>query len=88
MELDEWELSAEELESLEIDALRQIAQRNNSTPTTSASSTNPCISGANSQLPPLRNSLSSTTSTFRDSSRTQNQSQTQTQVIFSFPNFL
>ncbi|XP_056695842.1 uncharacterized protein [Spinacia oleracea] len=80
MELDEWELSAEELESLEIDALRQIAQRNNSTPTTSASSTNPCISGANSQLPPLRNSLSSTTSTFRDSSRTQNQSQTQTQV--------
>ncbi|XP_059632052.1 uncharacterized protein LOC132274731 [Cornus florida] len=38
MELDDWELSAEELDSLERDALNQIALRNSSSATTSSSS--------------------------------------------------
>ncbi|KAJ4721866.1 SWI/SNF-related matrix-associated actin-dependent regulator of chromatin subfamily A-like protein 1 [Melia azedarach] len=39
MELDEWELSAEELDSLERDALQKIAQRNNSSSTSTSTST-------------------------------------------------
>ncbi|XP_021752350.1 SWI/SNF-related matrix-associated actin-dependent regulator of chromatin subfamily A-like protein 1 [Chenopodium quinoa] len=77
MELDEWDLSAEQLESLEKDALRQIALRKNSnsnsnstTNFASTTTTTPSVSGANSQLPPLPNSLApSSTQTFKDSSR-------------------
>ncbi|XP_048497209.1 uncharacterized protein LOC104906933 isoform X2 [Beta vulgaris subsp. vulgaris] len=65
MELEEWDLSAEDLDSLEKEAFRQIAQRNNSisssSPTTSTStststSTTPCVSRGNLQPSPLRNS--------------------------------
>lgn len=87
MELDEWDFSAEELDSIEKDALRQIAQRNISnssssssasaaaasattTATASTSTTIPSNSRGNSQLPPLKNSISSTP-TLNYSSRTQ-----------------
>ncbi|XP_021774693.1 SWI/SNF-related matrix-associated actin-dependent regulator of chromatin subfamily A-like protein 1 [Chenopodium quinoa] len=83
MELDEWDLSAEQLESLEKDALRQIALRKNSNSnsnsttnfaSTTTTTTTPTVSGANSQLPPLPNSLpSSSTQSFKDSSRVQTQ---------------
>ena len=59
MEFEEWELSAEQLDSLEKDAFRQIAQRNNSNSSSSSSSaatttkpntTVPCSNRSHSQV--------------------------------------
>ncbi|KAJ8434667.1 hypothetical protein Cgig2_030053 [Carnegiea gigantea] len=49
---DDWELSAEQLDSLERDALRQIAERNSSS---SSAVTSSSPSRHSSQQPPLRN---------------------------------
>ncbi|KAG5555423.1 hypothetical protein RHGRI_012830 [Rhododendron griersonianum] len=43
MELDDWELSTDELDSLERDALKQIAQRNSSSAAAAATSTSSSI---------------------------------------------
>lgn len=41
MEVDEWDLTAEEMDSLERDALQQIAQRNNSSSSLNCNNQNP-----------------------------------------------
>ena len=87
MEFEEWELSAEQLDSLERDAFRQISQRNNPISSSSSSSSStastfakptiltPCSSLRNSQQSSAQHTFPSNSVSARS----------HTQVIFSHP---